>query len=260
MKCLPILLFFLFALSVCGQSVDQAAKWEKEILAQKGLSNKEYKADILKYDFAPLFVYTDNSSVFGFIGDNYQRIRIKIISAKKDITNPDKYAIYGKSMRSDNVIEFNGTITITKARVYTQMHWGMDDEYKEKGIKKQGIIIAAYKLQEDPKEADNGTFEGLLLTSWYIDRNDELKYDDIEYESDSYSNNQFVGIWRSNDDSIKLTCNWGDHRIPLSGDLDGGAGEFSPIDKFLQYGWQTYRDAYINNNEFARQEEKRKWW
>jgi len=46
-------------------------------------------------------------------------------------------------------------------------------------------------------------------------------------------------------------------RIPFSSELDGGAGEFSPIDKYLQHGWQSVRDAYINNDKQARKEEEK---
>ncbi|HEY0658921.1 MAG TPA: hypothetical protein VGD05_10625, partial [Pyrinomonadaceae bacterium] len=102
--------------------------------------------------------------------------------------------------------------------------------------------------------------DGLLVTRWYIDRSGKLKYDNIEKESDSYSNNQFVGIWKTYRGDIIKISNWGDYRIPLSGDLDIGAGEFSPAGKYLQFGWQTYQDAYTDNNKQARQEEEKQWW
>ncbi|MBM0654943.1 hypothetical protein JMN11_14995 [Capnocytophaga genosp. AHN8471] len=35
-------------------------------------------------------------------------------------------------------------------------------------------------------------------------------------------------------------CNWGLHRIPCSGDLDYGAAEFSPNEKYYPYGWKDY--------------------
>jgi hypothetical protein len=36
-------------------------------------------------------------------------------------------------------------------------------------------------------------------------------------------------------------CNWGDFRIPNSGDLDGGAAGFSPW-KHKENGWQDFGD------------------
>jgi hypothetical protein len=259
-KRLTNILFLFLAITTHGQTNTQAINWENEILKDKNLSKKEYRNRITKYDFGALWTNTDNSSVYGFIGDNYQRIRIKIISATKDKNSPDTYTIFGKSMIKNNICQFTGTIKITKARIYKNKHWGVDNEYKNKGIKKQGILIAKYHFSENKPCLFSGIFDGLLLTSWYTDKTGKLKYDDIEKESDSYTNNQFVGTWKTYRGDIVKFSNWGDYRIPLSGDLDIGAGEFSPAEKYLQFGWQTYRDAYIESDKQARQEEERLWW
>lgn len=52
------------------------------------------------------------------------------------------------------------------------------------------------------------------------------------------------------------------YRIPNSQGLDGGAGEFSPNDKYLSAGWQTVRvaDTSSKNKTKALQTEKAKWW
>ena len=72
------------------------------------------------------------------------------------------------------------------------MHWGVDNEYYNRGIKKEGILIAQYHFVEDSTQKDSGIFDGLLCTAWFIDKNRNLKYDNIENFSDSYINNQFV--------------------------------------------------------------------
>lgn len=254
-----IILFFL-AIHAYGQTKDRANGWADQILRDKKLSGKEYKKSLAEYDFGPLWTNTDNSSVLGFIGRNYQRIRVKIISAAKDKDDPDLYAVSGKSMIRNNILAFSGTIKILNIRAYKRMHWGVDDEYKNKGIKKQGVIIAEYRFAENKSHIFSGIFEGRLATYWYIDRDGKLRYDDIEKESDSYHNNQFAGTWRTYRGDVVKNAGWGDHRIPLSGDLDAGAGEFSPADEYLPYGWQTYRDAYFNNDIPARREEERLWW
>lgn len=263
MKLIKQLIYTLalfLSVNIFAQTNDRIAKWEKQILSNKDLSKKEFKSGITKFDFGSLWTDTDNSLVFGFIGRNYQRIRVKIISATKNKNNPAIYAVSGKSMIKNNVCSFNGTIKIIKARNYKKMHWGVDDGYRNKGIKKQGLVIAEYRFSENKACIFSGVFEGRLLTYWYIDKNGKLRYDDIEKESDSYSNNQFVGIWKSDRGSIVKICNWGDYRIPLSGALDIGAAEFSPAEKYLEFGWQTYRDAYVKNDEQARREEERQWW
>lgn len=258
-KQLIFIFILILAANAFAQKNIQINEWEKLILRNKELSKKEYWKNILKYDFGSLWTNTDNSAVYGFIGPNYQRIRVKIISAEKDGKNPDIYTVSGKSMIKKNVCPFSGTIKIIKARAYRKMHWGVDDAYKNKGIKTQGIIIANYRFSEKGC-IFSGVFEGRLMTKWYIDGNGQLKYDDIEKNLDSYGNNQFAGIWRYHRGEIVKNANWGDYRIPLSGDLDGGAGEFSPVDKYLQFGWQNYRNAYFNNNQQARQEEENYWW
>ena len=255
-----VLLILLITVNFYGQTNEREINWVNKILGDEELSKSEYKNSYLKYDFGSLWTKTENSSVFGFIGDDFQRLYMKILSAKKDKDRPDTYLISGRSMVKNNICDFTGTIVITKARVYKNMHWGVDDEYRNKGIKKQGIIIAEYNFQEDRTQKHVGVFEGVLFTAWYIDKTGQIQYDDIRSESDGYSNNQFVGTWKSYDSKIIKTAHWGDHRIPLSGDLDGGAGEFSPLDKYLEFGWQNYQDAYLNNNEKARQEEQREWW
>lgn len=260
LKKLTTVFFILVAVNIYGQTNDQAVNWKNQILEDENLSNKDYKNDVLKYDFSSLWTKTENSGVFGFIGDDYQRLRVKIISVKKDKNRPDIYLVAGKSMVKNNICDFNGTITLTNARFYKNLDWGIDDEYKNRGVKKQGKIIAEYKFQEDKLQKHSGVFQGFLSTSWYINKNDEIKYDDIAFESDGYSNNQFVGIWKSYKSGKVKTANWGDYRIPLSGDLDIGVGEFSPDEKYLEFGWKTYQDAYLNNNQAARKEENREWW
>ena len=247
---------FLFALSAYSQT----SSWLSSTLDDSELSKVEHKNRVTRYNLGPLWTQIDNASVFGFIGDNYQRLRMKIMSATKDLRQPDTYAVTGKSMVKNVIRPFRGTMKITNARVHKNPRLGLDDEYKNKGIKESGVIVGEYHLSEDRKQTNTGSFDGVFATYWYVDRNGRIKYDDIEMFADGYRNNQFGGTWTSyrNDDS--KIANWGDYRIPLSGDLDIGAGEFSPDAKYLQYGWQSHSDAYVNNDKRARQEEERRWW
>jgi hypothetical protein len=76
----------------------EAEKFKNQQLQSKYLSEKELKDQFVKRDFSGLFLHTDNSAVYGFIGDNYQRIRVKLITVSKDTLSPDTYHIYGKSI------------------------------------------------------------------------------------------------------------------------------------------------------------------
>lgn len=57
----------------------------------------------------------DPNSVIGFIGSNYQRFQVYFASVTKDKKNPNVYNVKGKSMVKNNICDFSGTITITKA-------------------------------------------------------------------------------------------------------------------------------------------------
>ena len=240
-----LLCFAATSMQATGQTYNRTIEWQKHLF--KNLNEGDFKDSLLKYDFGLLWTKTENRFVYGFIGENYQRIRIKIISVKKDATHNDTYLVSGKSMVKNNICDFKGTIKIKSIRAYKEMHWGVDDEYKDKGIKEQGILIASYHFTEDSLQDHSGKFEGELISSWYIDKSGQPQYDDIEKNSDPYSNNQFVGTWTNYLTHQKKVCNWGDYRAPNCGNLDQGAAEFSPNDVYLQYGWQ-------------KQEEKREWW
>ncbi len=68
----------------------------------------------------------------------------------------------------------------------------------------------------------------------------QIFYDNIESESDTYRNNQYVGTWSNYDNLSIKPCNWGECRIPFSADLDLGAGAFSPNPKYFTLGWNEF--------------------
>ncbi|MDO3626189.1 hypothetical protein [Mucilaginibacter sp. BT774] len=249
------LLFFsitlLFSFNIYAQTESEIFK--KKTLSNQYLLKKGLKSDLIKYDFSKLLLHTDNSMVYGFIGDNYQRMRVKIIRVKKDSLLPDTYHVYGESMVKNNIDEFNGTLKISNIRQLKSMSFGVDDEYKNKGIKGEYVIIADYNFFENKDQSHSGAFNGVLESDFYLDKNHKVHYDDIEMNSDGYTNNQFVGQWIDYKSNLAKRCNWGDFRVPNSGDLDIGAGEFSPNDKYLKFGWQSVRDK---NDKI----EEAKWW
>lgn len=214
------------------------------------------------FDFSQLFLHTDNSIIYGFIGNNYQRLRIKFITVTKSQSLSNTYLVYGKSMVKKNICEFRGAISISSIRKYKTMSYGVDDEYKNKGIKGQYVISGSYNFSEDTTQAHSGIFKGHFQSNFYLNKNNKVQYDDISQAADAYTNNQFVGEWIGYKSKLIKTCNWGDFRVPNSGDLDMGAGEFSPYDKYLPFGWQSRRDYSISNfnDKNAKHVEEAKWW
>jgi hypothetical protein len=242
MKLGLITCLILFSFSISAFSQTEAEKFKENQLHSKYLSVKDLKEQFIKYDFSFLFTHTKNSLIYGFIGDNYQRIKVKFINVKKDTLMPDTYNVYGKSMVKNNIDQFIGTIKILNIRKLKNISYGVDNEYKNKGIKGEFIIIGSYNLAEDKKQKHAGLFNGICKSDFYLKTNNRIYYDDLELNADGYTNNQFVGEWAPYNDDLKKKCNWGDFRIPNSGDLDIGAGEFSPNNKYLKYGWQSVRD------------------
>jgi hypothetical protein len=165
-------------------------------------------------------------------------------------------------MVKNNICDFRGTITISNIRKYKSISYGVDDSYKNKGIKGEYFILGDFTFSEDQGQSHSGIFRGAFQTDFFLDKNNKAQYDDIDLDADAYTNNQFVGQWIDYKTNQVKRCNWGDLRIPNSGNFDIGAGDFSPDDKYLKYGWQSVRDLMSQNSNYkkAKQIEEAKWW
>lgn len=220
-----------------------------KIFLSKFLMNEELQIEnslyrYQNYNFSNIWLKTDNKFVYGIIGDNQQRLQLKLVSIVINSNKTSEYLVQGKSMVKGNVCDFSGRITILAIRELKKFHFGIDDEFKNYGIKKQGIIIANYQFNEDSKQKNSGSFSGKLYSKWYLNKNNEVVYDDIQLQSDSYMNNSFIGTWKSykkNKNKNKI-ANWGDYRVPkANADFDIGAGEISVSKKYLKNGWQDFQ-------------------
>jgi len=248
----------------------------KEIITQVFSSNQEFLSDFLmedelkpdnvfsqfkQYDFSGLFSHTENYRIYGIIGSDHQRIKIKLTSIRKGSENPAEYFVSGKSNVSGVICDFNGTINILKIKEFEKLHYGVDNEHVNEGIKAQGILIADYEFKENPQQNHSGSFKGILYSKWYLNADHQIQYDDIQSMSDQYMNNAFTGIWRSYSTGEEKVCNWADYRVPLANqDFDVGAGEFSPGEKYYDKGWRNYQHAWLYGNKEAMEEELREWW
>ena len=184
----------------------------------------------------------------GYIEPKYRRLKIEFKSVQRDPSDPKLYLVKGHSQVGKNICQFSGTITMTKAKELSHQHFGVDDQMANAGIKSEGEWIGDYEFKEDNKK-NCGIFKGEMRFSYYIDKDEKIRYDDIEGDSDSYKNNQYKGHWISYADkekaekekkdlkSVQKVANWGENRIPDSGDLDIGAGDFSPNPKYMDQGW-----------------------
>lgn len=184
-----------------------------------------------KFDFSGILADT-RTNFLGYIGADYQRLHINFNSVKK--ASKTKYIVSGEYKITAEARPFNGEIQITKIKKYANLNYGVDDFMKDK-INAQGIALVSYILKGD------GGFQakGQMLIKWYINSDQRLTYDDISEDEDMYANDLFCGECNVGKAQIK-PCAWGQYRIPNSGDLDVGAGEFSPNTKYLNNGWSDF--------------------
>ncbi|QPH85040.1 hypothetical protein [Campylobacter concisus] len=199
------------------------------------LDNKAHFAKQDKFDdFDFSNILADNRIKFlGYIGADYHRLHINFDSIKK--ISRSKYIVSGDYKITGEARPFNGKIQITKIKKYTNFNYGVDDFMKGK-INAQGIALATYSLKG---ETEKFQAKGCMLTRWYIDNDKKLLYDDISEDEDLYANNLFCGECEVGKMQTR-PCAWGHYRIPNSGDLDIGAGEFSPNPKYLGNGWSDF--------------------
>lgn len=228
-----LILLTIFSISSFSQSLCRTDIMNKVVLYPQN-QVKEF----LKYDFSELWLKTDNNLIFGILGDEYQRFLVNFIIVEKNQNNESEYIVYGKSSVKENVCDFVGKITIIKIQESKREHFGIDDEFKNDGIKKQGLLTAKYEFFEDKNQKHAGHYSGTLQTKWYLDKNDKMKYDDVNLVSDGYFNNAFVGTWKLYESKIEKICHWGDYRVPsVDCDFDIGTAEFNVAEKYWKSGW-----------------------
>ncbi|MDR7128042.1 hypothetical protein J2X69_000370 [Algoriphagus sp. 4150] len=220
----------------------------------------------IQFDFSNIWLKTENSDIYGIIGDDHQRIRIKLLTVKKKLENQNEYLIFGKSNVNETICHFQGTISLVEIYEVKELHYGVDDEFADKGINSQGVLIANYEFKENKEQDHSGTFKGKLYTKWYLNSKNQIEYDNIEFISDGCFNNAFVGIWESYlTGSKKKICNWADYRVPNANkDFDIGVGEFNVSEKYWNKGWLDIAlknkspNLAIKPNDKAKKQKE--WW
>ena len=249
----------LSCLSICITVTAQKSIIDRIMLEEPlEISNNSQEFDF--FDFSNIWMQTLNTNIVGIIGEDHTRIKIKLTAIHK-VGNHHNYQVEGKSSVHGNICSFNGTISIKEFRILELMHYGVDDERKNEGIKRQGLLIADYLFEENLEDKHSGIFEGKLYSKFYINGSNEAKYDDIQLSADGYFNNAYIGTWKSYTSGKSKLCTWGDFRVPTCNeDFDIGTGEFSPSEKYYSKGWETYSKAWLENDSKAKDIELENWW
>ncbi len=222
-------------------------QWAKEQLSNPDFDTEEFSGELRGLDLSDLWM-SKQDFILGFIGEDYQRLRIRFLSIEKDAGNPLQYKVTGKSKVESNISDFSGTITLESARKYSPAALDMASvdfpQELRNAVKDRGVIVAKLLFDEDPRQKYPGRFEGRLVTTFWIDPGNEIFRDGLTPMTDD-RNNEFVGTWTSVSKKLVKPVRWGEYRIPLAGDLDQGSSEFSPDDKYLKNGWEDVaREGY----------------
>lgn len=252
-----------------GQNLPISSTTFAEEIRLKSGSEKVELSEFNKTNYSKVWMKSQDA-VIGYIGDNYQRIYIRFISVIKNQFLDNEYFVYGRSKVKSNVCDFQGKFIITdvlefnktdREALYNEALKQGDQDAANKLSKVRGFVLAEYFLLENPEQKGSGFFKGVVKSYFYVDEKGELFFDDLDLgSSDTYCNNQFVGVWQGYNTRTQKPCNWGSYRIPYPGDLDIGVGEFSPNTKYLEKGWDNYYRAYNKSEKDARKEEDFEWW
>lgn len=232
---LPLLLATVLFLGACaGQQTEKLPQWVLPFV-ESSHSMLPRDKEILNRDFSSILA-DRRVGLIGYMGADYQKMEMTFQRVKKE--SDTTYLISGFSRVSGNTQPFSGSLHVLDVRELNEYEYGPDDFMKGQ-IGKQGICIARYSFGEEVQRGDAGVFSGISLFRWYTDQSGGLHYDDINEDSDNYSNNLFAGSWQSGSGGKTAKCAWGHYRIPDCGDLDIGAAEFAVNPRYAANGWEN---------------------
>jgi len=229
----------------------QPTKWIADIQSNVHFEKLNIIKTFDKKDVSKIWLTENRNFTLGYIGENFQRLRIRILKFSKSPSNAREYLVTGKTMVKENICEFSGTFDLNEARKYRESE---DSNFVE------GVLFGKYKLLESPACKYPGTFAGLFTSDFIMDKRGDVGYDTLRMEADGYCNNQFVGSWSQTGTKISRVANWGDYRIPFSDKLDDGAGDFHVVEEYAAFGWNGYIKAYQGNDTQAKKQEEESWW
>ena len=126
--------------------------------------------------------------LFGFIGDDYQRFYIHVISAIKIPGKEHEYQLYGKTRVKNNICEFQGIATIVDAKVTRS---DVVRGYYS------GYALSDIVLYEDNKQLSTGVIRGKMTSYFMLNSKGFFGYNGLHYISDNFTINHFKGTWTS---------------------------------------------------------------
>jgi len=176
------------------------------------------------------------NNFLGFIGNKKKRLEVVFTSLVQDKVDVNCYHIEGyTAVNKKNHRKFKGDFNTLENYIFNEPL-----AFEEESSNNFGFSILNFNIAENIEESYTGIFEGKLIILWKRDKN-KAEYNNIFGGYDGNRNYQFLGTWTSYKTKKSQRVAWGQYRIPCAGDLDIGAAEFMPNEKYYKYGWADYK-------------------
>ncbi|MFV0346772.1 MAG: hypothetical protein ACK5IQ_11080 [Bacteroidales bacterium] len=243
-----ILSIIMLATLGCLQAQDcSCSNWSKYVINfdPSSVINQQFRktssiGDYTSYDFSDI-IANNSQHYIGYFGEDKQRFRFVVLEVKRSFGNKMTYNVRGISNVNKSPREFWGTLTIKGIKGFNDIYNEIDSSSVGE-IKDRGLLIGDFEFKEKKRESATGVFSGVYAARWYIDSDDNMRYDDIAKDSEYYWNNQYCGKWKSYKSNETTKCAWGHADIPCMGDLNVGEGEFVPNPKYnwgnMEFDWE----------------------
>ncbi len=182
-----------------------------------------------------------NQRFEGVIGNDNQRIQMRVLSVEKDASQKGIYKIRGKSKVKNNICNFEGQLDIVQILLLDKGN--IDCENPEMS---EGILSGKYLLCEDSTQNHVGCFEG-EFTTLFDEVNSKVKSFKGWYDVQGV--NDFIGSWTSYGKQQNKYCSWGYLLPPNKGNIlyksyDNEVYAFNSL--FLDKGWKSYVISHLN--------------
>jgi hypothetical protein len=234
-----------------------AADFNKHLIQQL-LKTKYQNLDVnnfaKKNNLSKFFGKMESEKIFGFIGNEMERIKVKIMSIEQDKSSNSTFNISGKTKVSKNISDFNGQIKLTN--VYS---------FKEP-LSSHGLVICEFKAEL--KEIGNSAHTGVFKGNYYLVLSkvaEEIRYPKTTPRF--LQNYTFAGNWISNNKKMNYPVLWGENYLfeELETFFYGITNKPQIEENVLDKSWQTYFEAYTegvkpNIKNKAVKDEKIQWW
>lgn len=219
-----------------------------------GYSNFAVDKFTEKYNLSQFLLNSQPQKIYGFIGFELERIKVKIDTAYKISPQKDKFYISGKTRVENNISIFTGELELIE--IY---------DFKEK-ITSHELLIARFKAEL--KEKGTSKHTGKFIGDYYIILSkvaEEIRF--AKAIPQFIQNHTFIGNWISNDNKLNFPVIWGEnYMLEELQDFYYGLTNGNNIpDELIEKHWKTFNEAYISGipkdiQENALKIENEEWW